>query len=258
MTKAQSKTAGVIAVTGKGGVGKSTIAALIIRHLKEHSPGPVLALDADPDANLAAMLGMEVETTIGDLREDVLRSIRDFPAGMSKESYIEAGLHGIIVEAAKVDLITMGRGEGPGCYCFINHLLRKFADDLMPSYQWVVVDNEAGMEHLSRRTASKVDHLIVVVNECALAIDSARRIDKLLAELERDVGRKYYLLNAVRDDRTAAVREKMADSSLEYLGAVPRDEAVDEIVFRGEPVYALGNTPAVKVIGEVMERIGVR
>ena len=258
MTKAQSKTAAVIAVTGKGGVGKSTIAALIVRHLKEHSPGPVLALDADPDANLATMLGMEVETTIGDLREDVLRNIRDFPPGMSKDSYIEAGLHEIIIEAPKVDLITMGRGEGPGCYCFINHLLRKFGDDLMPSYQWVVIDNEAGMEHLSRRTASKVDHLIVVVNECSLAIDSAKRIDKLLAEFDKGVGRKYFLLNAVRHDREAAIRDKMADSSLEYLGAVPRDEAVDEIVFRGEPVYALGDTPAVRVIGEVMERIGVR
>jgi len=255
---AQSKTAGLIAVTGKGGVGKSTIAALIVRYLRETAAGPILALDADPAANLGTILGIPVETTIGDLREEVLRAIKDFPAGMSKESYVEAGLHEIIVETPKVDLITMGRGEGPGCYCFINNLLRKFADELLPAHQWVVMDNEAGMEHLSRRTASRIDHLICVVNENPLAVDCARRIDKLLADLDRDVRHKYYLLNAVRPDRVDAVRDKMAGLSLECLGAVPRDDSLEEALFRGEPIYALENSPAVGIIGEVMQEIGVR
>jgi len=249
--------AGVIAITGKGGVGKSTVAALIIRHLKDSTPGPILALDADPDANLATILGICVETTIGDLREDLLRQIKNFPPGMSKESYVEAGLHEIIVETPKVDLITMGRGEGPGCYCFINNLLRKFADDLMPSYQWVVMDNEAGMEHLSRRTASRIDHLIVVVNDNPLALDSARRIDGLLAELDRDVRHKYYLLNMVPEDRVAAVRQEMAASHLDYLGALPRDDAIAQALVRGEPIYALENGPAVGIMSDMMRRIGV-
>ena len=250
------KTAGMIAVTGKGGVGKTTVLALIIRWLKENAVGPILALDADPDANLAALLGISVEQTIGDLREDLLRKIRDFPAGMSKENYVEMGLHELIVETEKLDLITMGRSEGPGCYCFINNLLRKFADDLLPSYQWIVMDNEAGMEHISRRTASRIDHLIVVVNENPLSIDCARRIDALLQELERDVRNKYYLLNAVRDERIDLVRGRMDGLSLEYLGAVPRDEAVEKLVFDGRPVFALGDGPATRAIQEIMQRIG--
>ena len=245
-----------IAITGKGGVGKTTVAALIVRYLAEHAAGAILALDADPDCNLAALLGIEVESTIGDLREDILKRIKDFSPGMSKQQYVEAGLHQIIAETPKVDLITMGRGEGPGCYCFINNLLRKFADDLLPSYEWMVMDNEAGLEHLSRRTASSVDHLIVVVNENPLAIGCARRIDELLSGLGRNVRHKYFLLNAVREDRVAAVVEKMSGSSLEYLGAIGRDDALDEAVFRGESVYALAATPAVRIMERVMEQIG--
>ncbi len=246
-----------IAVTGKGGVGKTTVAALIVRHLKKKANGAILALDADPDSNLATVLGVEVETTIGDLREDVLRQMVDWPAGMSKQAYVEAGLHQIIVETPKVDLIAMGRGEGPGCYCFINNLLRKFADELMPAYEWVVMDNEAGMEHLSRRTASKIDHLIVVVDGGPLAIDSAKRIDRLLADLGRDVRGKYFVLNAVRPDRQAAVLEKLADTDLEYLGSIPRDEALEEALFRGDPIYALEDTPAVGTMDDMMRKIGV-
>lgn len=175
----------IIAVTGKGGTGKTTIAALIIRHLKKHANGPILALDADPDANLSTLLGISVEKTIGDLREETLKEIKNFPAGMSKHNYIEAGLHQLIVETEKMDIITMGRSEGPGCYCYINSLLRKFADDLQTAYEWVVMDNEAGLEHLSRRTASHVDHLLVVVNDNPLAIDCARRIDDLISGLDR-------------------------------------------------------------------------
>lgn len=246
-----------IAVTGKGGVGKTTVAALIIRYLRENAPGPILALDADPDCNLATILGIEVESTIGDLREDMLKQIKDFPAGMSKESYVEAGLHEIITETPKVDLITMGRGEGPGCYCFINNLLRKFADDLLGAYEWMVMDNEAGLEHLSRRTAAFIDHLIVVINENPLAIDSAKRIDRLLDDLDRDVRNRHYVLNAVRADRVAAVMEKMSGLGLEHLATIPRDDAVEEAVLDGRSLYTLANTPAVEIIGEMMRRIGV-
>jgi CO dehydrogenase maturation factor len=246
----------MIAVTGKGGVGKSTVAGLIVRYLKRNTPGPILALDADPDANLATVLGIEVEQTIGDLREDVQKAIKDFPPGMSKENYVEAGLHQIIVETPKVDMITMGRSEGPGCYCFLNNMLRKFADELLPEYRWVVMDNEAGLEHLSRRTASRIDHLIVVVNENPLAVDCARRIDELLIEMDRDVRKKYFILNAVRDDRIQTVLDKMAGLNLEFLGTVPRDDAVEEAMFRGEPIFALETGPAVESIDEVMKKIG--
>ena len=245
-----------IAITGKGGVGKTLVAAMIVRYLKENTPGPILALDADPDANLATVLGIHVETTIGDLREDVLKEIKNFPAGMSKQSYIEAGLHQLIVEEGKVDLITMGRGEGPGCYCYINNLLRKFADELMPSYEWVVMDNEAGMEHISRRIASKIDHLIVVVNENPLSMDSAGRISQLIGDLHRDVRNKHFLLNAVRDDRVETIRQRTEGLGLDYLGAIPHDDALEETLFRGEPIYTLETGPAVRKIHEVMQKIG--
>ena len=246
----------VIAVTGKGGVGKTTVASLIVRYLREHADGPILALDADPDCNLAGVLGIDVESTIGDLREEVLQEIKNFPPGMSKENFVEAGLHQIIVETPKVDMITMGRGEGAGCYCFINNLLRKFADELTPAYQWMVMDNEAGLEHLSRRTASRIDHLIAVVNANPLAIDCARRIDALLSDLDRDVRHKYYLLNAVPADRVEVVQQQLAGLSLECLGSLPRDEVLEETIFRREPVYALKNSPAADALDKIMQRIG--
>lgn len=251
-----SNTANMIAVTGKGGVGKTTVLALIIKWLKENADGPILALDADPDANLATLLGIPVKQTIGDLRQDMLKQIKNFPAGMSKENYIEMGLHELIIETEKLDLITMGRGEGPGCYCFINNLLRKFTDDLFPSYQWIVMDNEAGIEHISRHTASRVDHLIVVVNENPLAMDCAQRIDVLLTDLKRDIRNKYYLLNAVRDDRVETVRNRMNDLRLEYLGSVPRDETIENLVFDGKSIFVLDNGPATRAIHEIMQRIG--
>ena len=183
------------------------------------------------------------------------RQIKDFPPGMSKENFVEAGLHEIIVETHKVDLITMGRGEGPGCYCFINNLLRKFADELSGAYRWMVMDNEAGLEHLSRRTASRIDHLLVVVNANPLSIDCATRIDRLLADLGRDVRGKYYVLNAVREGRAEAVREAMAGLSLECLGSIPRDEDLEESLFRGESIYDLEASPAVCIIEELMRKI---
>ena len=245
-----------IAVTGKGGVGKTTIAALIIRWLRENTPGPILALDADPDCNLATVLGVEIESTIGDLREDMLKQIKDFPPGMSKENYVEAGLHQLITETPKVDLITMGRGEGSGCYCFINNLLRKFADDLLPAYKWMVMDNEAGLEHLSRRTAAFIDHLIVVVTNNPLAIDCAVRIDRLLDDLDRDVRNRHFVLNAVRADRIPIVMEKMSDLGMEHLATIPQDDAVEEAVFRGESLYTLADTPAITIIDQMMRKIG--
>ena len=246
----------VIAVTGKGGVGKTTVASLIVRYLRNHTEGPILAMDADPDCNLAGVLGIDVESTIGDLREEVLQEIKNFPPGMSKESFIEAGLHQIIVETPKVDMITMGRGEGAGCYCFINNLLRKFADELTPSYEWMVMDNEAGLEHLSRRTASRIDHLIVVVNANPLAIDCAKRIDGLLGDLDRDVRHKYYLLNAVGVDRVETLQQQLAGLSLEPLGSLPRDDVLEETIFQRESVYTLESSPAANAIDAIMERIG--
>jgi len=245
-----------IAIVGKGGTGKTTVTALIVRYLRAHAAGAVLAVDADPDANLAAALRVDVDKTIGDLREETLKEMKEFPPGMSKSAYIEAGLHQTIVETDSIDFLVMGRAEGPGCYCYINNLLRKFTADLLPSYDWMVVDNEAGLEHISRQTTSSVDHFIVVVNESSLAIDSARRIAQLARELRNPIGKHYLLLNCVREDRVQAVRERTADLQLEYLGAVPYDETVAEAVFSGRSLYEIDDCPAVSAMDVVMSKIG--
>jgi len=250
------KMARTIAVTGKGGTGKTVVSSLIIRHLKERSAGPVLALDADPDANLATVLGIPVEKTIGDLREESLKGIKNLPPGMDKANYLEAGLHEVIVETKKLDLITMGRSEGPGCYCYINNLLRKFADDLQSSYEWVVIDNEAGLEHLSRRTAAKVDHLIVVVNQNPLSIDCAKRIDKLTSDLKQGIREKHLLVNnAGNVDCVGAIRKKTGHLDMEFLGCVPHDSAVESFVFEGRSLFELDRSPAILKMDEVMEKI---
>jgi CO dehydrogenase maturation factor len=247
-----------IAVAGKGGIGKTTIAALIIRHLIERASGPLLAIDADPAANLGILLGITVEKTIGDLREETLRQMKDFPPGMSKEAYIEMGLHQIIVETPKFDLITMGRSEGPACYCYINNLLRKFTESLDSHYEWAVMDNEAGLEHISRRTASKVDYLIVVANENPLSFDSARKIDTLITEIKNPVHHKYLLLNAVREEKIESLRRRAANLSFQYLGAIPYDRELEEIIFRGESILGIQESVAVLKIDRIMEKIGAQ
>jgi CO dehydrogenase maturation factor len=245
----------VIAVTGKGGTGKTTVAALTIKWLKAHARGPVLALDADPDANLATVLGVPVPKTIGDLREETVREIKSLPVGMTKASYIQAGLHQIVVETPKVDFITMGRPEGPGCYCFVNTLLREFAEDLEDAYEWVVMDNEAGLEHISRRTAAHVDHLIVVVNSSSLAIDCARRIQQLLASLKNEVRRKYVLINDAGEERAAAIRQRLESIGFEYLGHLPHDDALEQQVFNGQSLFELNGTAATTKMDEILKKL---
>ncbi|MFO7897666.1 MAG: AAA family ATPase [Planctomycetota bacterium] len=245
-----------IAVTGKGGVGKTLIAALMIRFLKEHTPGPILAIDADPDSNLGTLLGIPAEHTIGDMREETLEEIKNLPPGMDKAAYIEMGLQELIVETEKVDFLAMGRSEGPGCYCYVNHLLRKFSDDLLPSYQWMVMDSEAGMEHLSRRTAGALDHLVVVVTQNPLSLDAARRIGDVAASVHQHVKQMHFLVNDVREDRVEAIREKASGLDMDYLGHIPHDDAVEELIFDGRSLYELGDSVAGSRISEVMQKLG--
>ena len=244
-----------IAVTGKGGTGKTVVAALIIRHLKQQGEGPILAIDADPDANLATVLGVKVPKTIGDVREETLKEIRALPAGMSKQAYIEAGLHEVIVETEAVDFLAMGRSEGPGCYCYINNLLRKFSEDVEPSYKWVVLDNEAGMEHISRRTTSRVHSLLMIVSDNPLSIDCAERVNRLVRELKSKVKNKYVVVNGTRHGLSDRSRQRLQNLGLELAGEIAWDPAVDECVLNGTSFYELNGTPAVLQIAEVMKNI---
>jgi CO dehydrogenase maturation factor len=245
-----------IAVAGKGGTGKTTIAALLVTQLNLRGWGPVLAVDADPDSNLGSLLGVKPHQSIGDLREEVLKEIKNLPAGMTKANYVEVGLHEIIEEAEGFDLITMGRGEGAGCYCALNNMIRKFSDDLTPSYRWVVMDNEAGLEHLSRRTTRDIDALVVVVTDNPLSLHSAERIQAITESLDNRIGRKYLVTNAVKDSHKAQVLERAKSLRLEYLVDIPYDPALEEVVFRGEPLKKLDGSPIMKSIARIIDAVG--
>ncbi len=245
-----------IAVAGKGGTGKSTIAALLVLHLCEKGMGPVLAVDADPDSNLGTLLGVETAKSIGDLREEVLKEMKNFPAGMSKASYVEAGLHQIIEEASGFDLITMGRGEGSGCYCSLNNMIRKFSQDLYPSYSWVVIDNEAGLEHISRRTTQYIDSLIVVVNDNPLSFDCAERIENLTEDLKSRIKKKFLVTNMVRDGRKDEVHRRLSGLKSEHICDIPYDAELEEIVYEDKPLTSLSDSPTPGYIDLIIEKIG--
>lgn len=244
-----------IAVAGKGGTGKSTIAALIILELCERKMGPVLAVDADPDANLGVLLGIDVKRTIGDLREDVLKELASLPAGMSKAQYFEAGLHEIIEEAEGFDLITMGRGEGSGCYCYLNSLIRKFSEDLFPSYRWVVMDNEAGLEHISRRTTSNIDALLIVVNENPISLKTAKNIDIITRDLKNEIRSKYVVTNMVPQDKLENLRRSIEELGIIHLHDIPRDEEVEDLIFSGKSLREINNAAVKKCIKDMMDKL---
>jgi CO dehydrogenase maturation factor len=245
-----------IAVAGKGGTGKTTIAALLITQLVLKNKGPVLAIDADPDSNLGDLLGIEPEQSIGDLREEVLDAMKRLPAGMTKASYVEAGLHQIIAEADGFDLITMGRGEGSGCYCALNNMIRKFSDDLTPSYKWVVMDNEAGLEHLSRRTTRNVDALLVVVSDNPLSLHSAEKIQAITEDLEARIRRKYIITNMIPDARMEVFKRRLEPFRIPHLIDIPYDPELEEAIFQGKPLKNLNGSPIMKTIQTIIETVG--
>jgi CO dehydrogenase maturation factor len=245
-----------IAIAGKGGTGKSTIAALLVAELCARRQGPVLAIDADPDANLGTLLGIEPRQTVGNLRDEVLKEIKNFPAGMSKASYVEAGLHQIIEEEEGFDLITMGKGEGPGCYCYLNSLIRKFSDDLMPGYAWVVIDNEAGLEHISRRTSGRIDGLIIVVNDNPISVKTARSICEAVDALHNEVRQKFVVTNMVHPQHRAAILAQVAQLPVAHLCDIPPDPDLEEAIFRGEPLRKLKRTSAHEKIQLIIDAIG--
>ena len=186
-----------IAVAGKGGTGKTTLAGLLIRRLAEAQAGPILAIDADPASNLNTVLDLPLEKTVGDVREETSEKARAnmLEAGIAKSDLLDYEINSSLVEGVNVDLLAMGRPEGPGCYCAANNMLRIIIDKIADSYPWVVIDNEAGLEHLSRRTTRDVDVLFIVSDATVRGITTAGRVAALLGELETRVGRHYLIVN---------------------------------------------------------------
>ncbi|HIE03242.1 MAG TPA: carbon monoxide dehydrogenase [Candidatus Latescibacteria bacterium] len=241
----------VIAISGKGGTGKTTVAALIIRELT--ADGPVLAVDADPNSNLGEQLGMEVEGTIGDIREEVLEEL---PPGMTKDRYLELRIQETLTEGKGVDLLTMGRPEGPGCYCYVNHLLRGFLDRLARNYGHVVIDNEAGMEHLSRRTTRDVDWLLVVSDPSVASLKAALRIRELSEKLKLGIRKKGLVLNRTDGELSPLQEEWAKRAGLEVVGTVPEDRTVVEYSLEGRPLVELPeDSTAARAISEIVRSL---
>ncbi len=215
-----------------------------------------MVIDADPDSNLGTMLGVKPERSVGQLREDLLREIKNLPAGMTKAAYMEAGLHEVITESKGFDLLTMGRGEGPGCYCYLNSLLRKFSDDLQPSYKWVVMDNEAGLEHISRRTTNNIDCLLVVITESPLSFDTAKNIEAITGAIKNTVKKRLLVSSMVRPEKLEIVKQRCAGHSFAYAGNVPRDAHIEDAILTGQGLLALEESTAYQSISGLMSLIG--
>jgi CO dehydrogenase maturation factor len=228
-----------LAISGKGGTGKSTISALIIRWLAGMKGGPILAVDADSNVNLNDLLGIPLKETIGAIREEMRAKISNLPGGMTKQQFLEYKIQSSLVETKDFDLIGMGRPEGRGCYCYANNLLQDVLHTLASNYKYVVIDNEAGMEHLSRRTRQAIDYLLMVSDPSPRGIATAGRINRLLAELETRVAKRYLILNRAAHPLSPAVEKAIAAEKLELLAAIPEDQNLLMMDREGVPIWSL-------------------
>jgi len=230
-----------IAITGKGGVGKTTISSLIIQWLAAHGRTPVLAVDADSNANLHEALGIDYTATVGGIREDAKQEANKL-TGIAKQEFLDLRVQEALVEEDGYDLIVMGRPEGPGCYCFANNVLRDVIQRLAGNYQYVVVDSEAGLEHVSRRTLLHVD-LLVIVSDCTVrGVRTAGRLAELATEMGTPVSNKGLIVNRVPGGILPdGVRAAVEETRLPLLAVIPFDDNVAELDAGG---IAVGDIPA--------------
>jgi CO dehydrogenase maturation factor len=243
-----------IAIAGKGGTGKTTASSLLIRYLVERQAGAILAIDADPSSNLHLALGVELDGTVGDVREDTVSKIqnRALDPGIPKYDYLEIKIQECLVETKDFDLLAMGRPEGPGCYCAPNHILRSCIDRLSGGYEYVVIDNEAGLEHVSRRTTRDVDFLFIVSDPTKRGLIAAQKVVELVDELQTRVGQIHLLINRVPTDGQGEpllpppLAEEVQRLELPLLGLVPQDPEVARLDAIGVPMWDLPEDSAAR------------
>jgi CO dehydrogenase maturation factor len=237
-----------IAVAGKGGVGKTTLAALVVRALQARQLQPVLAVDADPNSSLADALGVEAGRPLAEIREQGASPEGSPASGQGRVRAVEDEIQRAITEAKGFDLITMGRPEGPRCYCYVNNLLRKTLDDLARNYTAVVIDNEAGLEHLSRRTTNDVDFLIAALNPTLPSLRAAKRIIALSRELPVNIRHRAVLVNRVGPEGVGAeIEDALGALAVERLADVPQDDEVERAGAADSDVFSLSETSAALV-----------
>ena len=244
----------IIAVTGKGGTGKTTIAALIIRALLDKKAGLILGVDADPNSTLADTIGLKVEDTISSICEEMLDKKEALPAGMTKDRFLEYKIQQSLVEKDSLSLLTMGRPEGAGCYCFVNNLLREMIKNLTDDYDFTVADNEAGMEHLSRKTMRKIDVLFVVSDFSIIGVRSASRIYNLARSMGIKLGKSHLIINKSRDG-IAPLEKEVQDSGLALIGTIPFDAEIEKVSLGSRSILDLPKESAVlKEISEIVAK----
>jgi len=227
----------IIALAGKGGVGKTTIGGILIRYLiEERAGGPVLAVDADPNSNLNEVLGVDVRSTIGEARELMKK---DVPQGMTKDVWFEYKVHEALLEGKGFDLLVMGRPEGPGCYCAANSIAKQSIDALKKNYPFVVVDNEAGMEHMSRLVTKDLDHLYVISDPSPRGLLTAKRIIELIRELHLDIKDWHIIVNRVRENEEGSIAGLAHEKALKITGFIREDTELLEKDAEGLSIFSI-------------------
>ncbi len=212
------------------------MAGMIIRHLLDKGKGPILAVDADSNSNLNEVLGVEVRSTIGEAREMMKK---DVPVGMTKDIWFEYKIQEALTETKGFDLIAMGRPEGPGCYCAANTLARKCLDLLTGNYRYIVIDNEAGMEHFSRLTTRDVDLLFILSDPSKRSIQTASRIRDLIHQLDLRIAREALIINRVYDELDPEILGELKGQNLPLAGVIPVDDEVYRYDLEGKPTFQL-------------------
>ncbi len=244
----------IIAFAGKGGVGKTTVATLVVRYLASSGKSPVLAVDADPNSNLGETMGMDVTTTVGDIRENFMKDPQGVPSGMDKTIYLESLMNQAIIETPDFDLLVMGRQEGQGCYCMVNNILNNFTNDLASSYKYMVVDNEAGMEHLSRRTSGKVDMLYLVTDYSLRGLRAVGRIYRLLEGLKLSVNKVGLVVTRGPENLSDAFLAEAKEIGIPILGIIPNDPSLLEYDMEKKSLLDLPDTScSVVAVNHLME-----
>ena len=251
----------IIAVAGKGGVGKTTTCGMIIDYLCKQKKGPILVVDADANSNLNEVLGVEVETTLGDIREEMAHAEQTgkVPANMTKADYAEMKFNSALIEEDDYDMLVMGRTQGKGCYCYVNGVLQSQVAKYLPNYTYVVMDNEAGLEHIARGTLPHVDTMLLISDCSRRGIQAVARIAEMINEMDLNPGQMGLIVNrapgGVLED---GVKEEIDRHGLKLFGVLPQDDAVYRCDCNGEPSAKLSENDVMKTaLKEVLKNIGL-
>ncbi len=243
-----------ISLAGKGGTGKTTVSGMLIKYLIHKQKTPILAVDADSNANLNEVCGLAVDGTLGSAREEMKKG--DVPSGMTKDVFMSMKLEQAIIETGDFDLVVMGQPEGTGCYCAANTLLTNFLDRLLGNYPFIVVDNEAGMEHISRLTTKNVDVLLIVSDTSRRGLQAALRINKLAKDLNIGVDKSYLIVNQTKESLADPVMKMIDQDGLELAGTIPEDDTIYQFDLDGRPTIEMPeDSPSIQAAFDLFDKI---